>query len=1383
MKKIFCFWGDQGAPPSRPCSGRGQTRVGLQGQAGDSAFLQPRYHIRKKDLGKIHQAARAGDVAKVEQVLSLKKKVLDARDRQKRTALHLACASGHPKVVTILVDRKCKLNVPDSEKRTALIKAVQCQEEECATVLLEHGADPNRSDVCGNTALHYAVYHENTSITEKLLSHGANIEAINKDHLTPLLLAISGKKKEMIEFLVKKNANINAVDKIKSIHLQASEYKEKIPDNLSQNSNPVDGISEDSTVRISTNLGIDDSWPTSDSEDFSVDKKDISEPNLTNLTTTSQQSRKNLEAKYATVRTYNENVFEDKISDQPNEDLFECVPATSAEVQGFLNPSFLPPELHQKPSFQSLENCGLTKDGATKPESGQKEHGIGIIENAPREQKDNVNFICVNKNNRSDKMSAFGSGKNEDAGSPQDLESISTNLPQKDSGDLRGAAVHKQKYMINGQEEEDLEVTSENEQERHEESENNQPQVEERENHKSNKMAVSENLYDAAADDSDDEALLQERKSGNTDSWQFPRMENEVCDRPAKKMSNEKNKVKGQIHSMGDHDDLTWSSETAPEDYSVSLLKMQDDGLSRERLVEIKSNHCERLTMKIKKMENKVSVLQDELHETKKINSQLMYEKAIWECELSTLRCTLKEEGEKRRNADMLYENSLEALRTKEEEYRKEVEVKQQLEQSLKTLNTEMSILRNYLSELAQKYNESQRQLYGEQNTRLLQGRILANQLYTQSETEMTLREMESEIFQGYEKEQALIRKNDMLHEEIAMLKMEIATIKYQNEEKEKKYMNDIKIFEEVNENLQMTLKQNVEKLTDTVSQYSDQLNALASENALLNAKLENEKQDKERLEAELEACPSRLTAAIHDLDQSEMLRRDVKMSLQRASHEWFCLPNEITVCVSNLKENPEIVGQKCSKAESKINSLENELHHTNVLGEKMLVLECVQRDLYQTKCQMKKMKEMYENEQYQVKKYIGQQEYLEERISELERENMLLQQQLAYAHSKAEDKEETLMNVREQFQDTVKNLLAENGKQSLLLEDRIKQLISECNQLKERLYQNEKGKPEEVLVRQLQELADSLEKTSTSEASQEVLSRHMNVENETPDSKKALDQIRNHIDDLTESLVTVSSRCRYLDAKNVVYEQELLSMKAIEKQCDILQKNNMKLEHELLNLQNYMEQNMVDRGQVQRYEQEIEERATQFIVEKLKEVNLFLQAQAAMEEYREQLRENYLAAISSEMEFRMKDLESEVSNMTNAREDFHCIELEKYKQLYQLELEDRKYLSMKLKKATERLAEFSSNLVAETQTRRFFATCTMSTVLQSASAGTPCNGFGLHREFTSTEYSLFSSSCSWTSDSSLKNNLSEMQQELEEITVGLEVGAAGYSPLEQLLL
>jgi hypothetical protein len=39
-----------------------------------------------------------------------------------RTALHLACAYGHPEVVTLLVERKCEIDARDSESSTALIK-------------------------------------------------------------------------------------------------------------------------------------------------------------------------------------------------------------------------------------------------------------------------------------------------------------------------------------------------------------------------------------------------------------------------------------------------------------------------------------------------------------------------------------------------------------------------------------------------------------------------------------------------------------------------------------------------------------------------------------------------------------------------------------------------------------------------------------------------------------------------------------------------------------------------------------------------------------------------------------------------------------------------------------------------------------------------------------------------------------------------------------------------------------------------------------------------------------------------------------------------------------------------------------------------------------
>lgn len=266
MKKIFHFGSRKGESPLGSSTSPGR-------DSRSSGNSPPRYHIRDKDLKKIHKAASVGDVARVQQILLLRKNGLNDRDKMNRTALHLACANGHSAVVTLLVERRCQLNLYDNENRTALMKAIQCQEEACVTILLEHGADPNLTDGSENTALHYAVLAENTSIAAKLLSYNANIEARNKDDLTPLLLAVSENKQQMAEFLVKKEANIHAANKVKSNHQLISKYKEeKRPKTPSQNSNPedlVDEISEDDSLsRLSNKPDIDDSWPSSDDEDL-----------------------------------------------------------------------------------------------------------------------------------------------------------------------------------------------------------------------------------------------------------------------------------------------------------------------------------------------------------------------------------------------------------------------------------------------------------------------------------------------------------------------------------------------------------------------------------------------------------------------------------------------------------------------------------------------------------------------------------------------------------------------------------------------------------------------------------------------------------------------------------------------------------------------------------------------------------------------------------------------------------------------------------------------------------------------------------------------------------------------------------------------------------
>uniref|UniRef100_A0A8D0UVR9 YME1 like 1 ATPase n=1 Tax=Sus scrofa TaxID=9823 RepID=A0A8D0UVR9_PIG len=1647
MKKIFGFGSKKGESPLGS-----STSPGREGRNRSNSH--PGYHIRDKDLGKIHKAASVGNVARVQQILLLRKNGLNDRDKMNRTALHLACANGHPAVVTLLVERKCQLNLCDNENRTALIKAVQCQEEECASILLEHGADPNLADLSGNTALHYAAFGQNISIAAKLLSYNADTEARNKDDLTPLLLAVRENKQQMVDFLAEKEANTHVVDKIKSNRQLISEYKEeKRPKSPSLNSNLVvdESSEEDSLSRLSDKPGVDDSWPTSD-EDFDFDTKPVLKPSLTTLMSASQLPKKITEAKCGIVGPENNTFFEDNNSASENEDVVETFPKPSINVQDFSNSAFPSPESFLKP-FKSLTGLGLTKEGETKPETGKKENSTDVIESAPQEPTTHDNLTSVNgarRNNRSDMLSALGL-EEDDIESPWDSESISESLPQKFVDHFSGASGQRGKNLLDGEVEDvfyipscmsgsrnfkrakledprnggipvahmdspeeyphlkpavgvkesvpnktlgmkdlqksrsdflaepDLEMTLEEEQERLDGNENNHSQVEEeKKKHRNSVMEVSENRRDAA-----ESGLIQKRENGKTNNQQFPTMENDVFDsspgiylkdvkknenekwtsetleitpvfekadsptggllhmnddsslseidqddgRPAKKTSNEENKVKEQINSVDDLDDLTQSSETASEgcellysNYknsmllieqlgmeckdSVSLLKIQDAVLSYERLLELKKSHCDVLNGKIKKMENKVSGLQKELSETKEVKSQLEHQKVEWEQELCSLRFTLKQEEEKRRNADMLYEKIREQLRRKEEQYGKEVEMKQQLELTLRALDMELRTVKNNLNQVIEERNDIQKQLSREQNARILQDGILTNHLSKQKEIEMANKEMNSEVSECREKEENLLRRNHMLQDEIALLKLEIDTIKKQNQEKENKYFEDIEIVKEKNDDLQKTIKLNEETLAKTILQYSGQLNVLTAENTMLKSKLESEKQNKDRLEAEVESYHSRLAAAIQDREQSQTSKRDLELAFQRAKDEWLRLQDKMNFDVANLKDNNEMLSQQLSKTESKFNSLETELHHTkDALREKALVLERVQRDLSQAQGQKKEIEHMYQSEQGKVNKYMGKQESLEERLSQLQSENLLLRQQLDDAQNKVDSKEKTVINIQGQFQDIVKRLQAESERQGLMLEERNKELTNECNHLKERLYQYENEKAErEAVVRQLQqELADTLKKQSMSEASLEVTSRYRaNLEDEAQDLKKKLRQItsqlqeaqdrhteavkctektqdhvqkleienaklkvtvkkqvgkieqlqknllstgssedekeqlkkltelkqslessldqemkkndelekeltgfkellkmtrrklneyengefnspgdlktnqiemdiqinllKHKIDDLTAKLETASSKCLHLDTKNQVLQQELLSMKVMQKKCKKLEKNKSKLEQEVVNLKSHIEMNTVERSQVEQYKREIEERARQELVEKLKEVNLFLQAQAASQENLEQLWENNYASIRSQMELRIKDLESELSKMKSFQEYSDKTELEKYKQLYLEEVKLGKSLANKLNKTNERLAEISAKLLVEKeQNRSLLHTLTTRPVLEPPCARNLNNGLMFNRNLTPRENLVISTSSPRPSNDSIETYLTKMQQELQK--------------------
>nr|XP_046249237.1 ankyrin repeat domain-containing protein 36A isoform X2 [Scatophagus argus] len=195
MKKIFSFTKKKKHPSGTPDSG---------------SVLSVGYELKDKDLGKVHKAAAAGDLAKLKQLS--KKNDINQLDKENRTALHIACASGHVEVVQFLLESKAKLNLCDNQNRSALMKAVQCQHERCVNILLENHADPNLVDINGNTALHLAANIPSISTAALLLEHEADINAQNKEAFTPLTVAVREDHIEMAAFLLKEGASVNFVD-------------------------------------------------------------------------------------------------------------------------------------------------------------------------------------------------------------------------------------------------------------------------------------------------------------------------------------------------------------------------------------------------------------------------------------------------------------------------------------------------------------------------------------------------------------------------------------------------------------------------------------------------------------------------------------------------------------------------------------------------------------------------------------------------------------------------------------------------------------------------------------------------------------------------------------------------------------------------------------------------------------------------------------------------------------------------------------------------------------------------------------------------------------------------------------------------------------------
>lgn len=103
-------------------------------------------------------------------------------------------------------------------------------------------------------------------------------------------------------------------------------------------------------------------------------------------------------------------------------------------------------------------------------------------------------------------------------------------------------------------------------------------------------------------------------------------------------------------------------------------------------------------------------------------------------------------------------------------------------------------------------------------------------------------------------------------------------------------------------------------------------MNVLTGKSILLSSELKKEKENKERLETEVESYRSTLAAATPDLDKGKIPRKHLEFALQSARDA--CLQGKINFHMSNLKSNNEILSQQLSEAQSKFNNLTLEFHN-----------------------------------------------------------------------------------------------------------------------------------------------------------------------------------------------------------------------------------------------------------------------------------------------------------------------------------------------------------------------------------------------------------------------------------------------------------------------
>ncbi|MFA9453306.1 MAG: ankyrin repeat domain-containing protein [Candidatus Aminicenantaceae bacterium] len=156
----------------------------------------------------IHDAAQAGDLAKVRSLLEANPNLLEIKNENEKTPMHFAAESGSVELIGYLLDKGADVNAKNVADETPLHYASGWCHLEAVKLLLERKADVSIITNEGDTPLHYLRFVGLREVAELLLDSGADINARNNAGEAFLGMAVNSGRPQLIDLAFDRGAKI-----------------------------------------------------------------------------------------------------------------------------------------------------------------------------------------------------------------------------------------------------------------------------------------------------------------------------------------------------------------------------------------------------------------------------------------------------------------------------------------------------------------------------------------------------------------------------------------------------------------------------------------------------------------------------------------------------------------------------------------------------------------------------------------------------------------------------------------------------------------------------------------------------------------------------------------------------------------------------------------------------------------------------------------------------------------------------------------------------------------------------------------------------------------------------------------------------------------------